>query len=302
MTRAARHRAGRMCLAIAGLALGAEPAEAQVRASERARVSQTVDGTTITIDYARPRVRGRSPIFGGVVHWGEVWTPGANLATTLETDRDITIDGHPVPRGKYSVWLVVAREGPWTFVLDPDAGRFHTNRPREQAGQIRFPVVAAEAPATEALSWHFPEVTATGTTAVMQWADRAIRMAIGVSPRYSVTMPRDSAGPYLGTWAIRGVRGDGAVDTLRTPGRFDVSYAQGSLVADWSPAPWPGAERIYLIRIAPDWFMMGTTQNGRLDDVITEWVFEFGRTGARAASLEIRGEGDRALARGTRSP
>src|SRR5688500_19131881 len=105
---------------------------AQVRLSERATVSQTVDGTVITIDYARPRVRGRSPIFGGQVHWGEVWTPGANMATTLETDRDIAIDGHAVPAGKYSVWLEVAHEGPWTLVRDSAAGRYNTSTPRQQ--------------------------------------------------------------------------------------------------------------------------------------------------------------------------
>lgn len=184
MTTLARGRA-RPSVAVAALlvlsAAFAEPAAPQVRASERARISQTVDGTTITIDYARPRLRGRSPIFGGLIRWGEVWTPGANMATTLETDRDITIDGHEVPKGEYSVWLVVAREGPWTLVLDPDAGRFHTNRPREEPGQIRFPVAAQAAPETEVLTWSFPEISATGTTAVMRWADREVRLPITVA-------------------------------------------------------------------------------------------------------------------------
>ena len=198
MTGAAFRRAA--VLAALGGVAQVPPAAAQVRASERATISQTVDGTRITIDYARPRVRGRSPIFGGLVHWGEVWTPGANMATTLEADRDIAIDGHPVPKGKYSVWLVVAQEGPWTFVLDPDAGRFHTNRPRERDGQIRFPVAANAAPDTEVLTWSFPEVTATGTTAVLQWADRAVRLAITVTPSRSITgwsppEPGAAAGP-----------------------------------------------------------------------------------------------------------
>ena len=185
--KAVARRRSRSCAAGAAFlvlsAICAEPAAAQIRASERARISQTVDGTTITIDYARPRMRGRSPIFGGLIHWGEVWTPGADMATTLETDRDIAIDGHQVPKGRYSVWLVVEREGPWTLVLDPDADRFHTSRPRERPGQIRFPIAAQEAPEVEVLTWSFPEISATGTTAVMQWADRAVRLAITVAPR-----------------------------------------------------------------------------------------------------------------------
>ena len=56
-------------------------APAQIRASERALLAQTIDGTTLTLDFARPRVRGRDSIFGGQVYWTEVWTPGANMAT-----------------------------------------------------------------------------------------------------------------------------------------------------------------------------------------------------------------------------
>ena len=44
-------------------------AGAQIRSSERGMASQTVDGTVITVDYARPQARGRRVIFG-VVYWG----------------------------------------------------------------------------------------------------------------------------------------------------------------------------------------------------------------------------------------
>src|ERR1700709_690897 len=81
---------------------------AQIRASEPASVTQTVDGTRLTIEYSRPRVRGRKALFGTkFVEWNEVGPPGANYATTLETSRDITLDGHAVQKGKYSVWMVV---------------------------------------------------------------------------------------------------------------------------------------------------------------------------------------------------
>ncbi len=102
-----RDRVGlRRLLAIAVVTCGVAPAaQAQVRTSERATVSQTIDGTVIEIDYARPRLRGRTS-FGGVVHWGEMWTPGANWATTLRVSRDVRLDGHLVPAGEYSVWFV----------------------------------------------------------------------------------------------------------------------------------------------------------------------------------------------------
>src|SRR5439155_9636490 len=72
----------------------------QVRASERGSVSQIVDGTSIEVNYGRPRLRGRIA-FGGVVHWGEMWTPGANFATTIRFGKDVKFSGRAVPAGRY---------------------------------------------------------------------------------------------------------------------------------------------------------------------------------------------------------
>ena len=59
-----------------------------------------IDGTKITMEYSRPRARGRNPLFGTrAVRWDEVWTPGANWATTFETTKDMTLNGRRVPKG-----------------------------------------------------------------------------------------------------------------------------------------------------------------------------------------------------------
>ena len=121
-------------LATTGLKL-----DAQVLASERSSVSQTVDGTTATLTYYRPRARGRTGLFGSRVRWGEVWTPGANQATTLNVNKDVSIEGQPVAKGTYSIWFVIAR-GPWEMVLDKDTTLFHTQGPKQRPGQIRFPI------------------------------------------------------------------------------------------------------------------------------------------------------------------
>ena len=75
--------------AIAAVLLCAAPRllAAQIVASERALVAQTVDGTRITVDYSRPRARGRTNIYGGMEKWGITWTPGADDATTLEVSK-----------------------------------------------------------------------------------------------------------------------------------------------------------------------------------------------------------------------
>lgn len=118
----------------ATLSLVPSLASAQVMASERGSVSQTVDGTTITIEYSRPVARGRTP-FPDVVRYGRPWTPGANWATTLEVDKDVHINGNPLPKGKYSVWVIPGADE-WTVTFNREARRFHTQKPNERDEQL----------------------------------------------------------------------------------------------------------------------------------------------------------------------
>jgi len=78
---------------------------AQIAASEFSTISQSVDGTVISIEYSRPSRRGRDTLFGGVMAYGQVITPGANMATTIEFSNNVKIDGNAIPAGKYSVWI-----------------------------------------------------------------------------------------------------------------------------------------------------------------------------------------------------
>jgi hypothetical protein len=161
-------------------AVGPARVAAQVRASERASVSQTVDGTIITIEYARPVARGRT-LFGGVVKWGERWTPGANWATTIETNRDIELNGFPIPEGKYSVWMI-PEQGEWTVFLSEKNRVFHTQRQRPEDALVSFAVQPEEGPHMEALAWYFPTVSRDGTTLHMHWGTLVIPLAITVEP------------------------------------------------------------------------------------------------------------------------
>jgi hypothetical protein len=144
-----------LAAAALGLALPA-PAQSQIRGSERGSVSQTLDGTTITIDYARPVARGRE-LFGGIVPWNVVWTPGANWATTLEADKDIRLNGVEVPAGRYSVWMI-PRPDEWTLTLNPNPEIFHFLKPDSAADQIHVAVQPEESHHSEMLTWSFPQV------------------------------------------------------------------------------------------------------------------------------------------------
>ena len=158
------------------------PANAQVKASEFATVSQTVDGAVITVTYSRPGVKGREPVFGGLVKFGDVWTPGANQSTTLELPRAANISGHAVPKGKYSVWMIPTA-GEWTVFLDARSDRFHTNRPNVSDAVAKWTVTPEDAPAAEFLTWSFPAVRADGVLLSMAWGTKRVLMNVVLQGR-----------------------------------------------------------------------------------------------------------------------
>jgi len=282
--------------AVAAIALlaGASTGAAQVRASERGGVFQVVNGTRITVDYSRPAVRGRSAIFGGQVPWGTVWTPGANWATTLEVDHDVSIDGHPVRKGTYSVWMEV-QPGAWTVILDPRAKLFHVAHPKPDSAQIRFGVMPSDTTGPEVLTWDFTAFSPAGTTLQMAWAGKAVTLHITVPP---VEIPPLAAGVgerYVGRYKMWW-------QSESNTSELAVSTSGGRLLGRWSGAPFPVWNHLTFVPVAEDWFDLGATVDGSLYDVVTDAVFEFTIVNGRATGFDIRGPSDNVIGRGTRVP
>ena len=289
-------------LAVAALTLTyCEPAHAQIRASEVGTMSQIIDGTKITMQFSRPRVRGRDPIFGSkAVHWGEVWTPGANWATTFDIDKNVKVDGRPVARGKYSVWMVVRQSGEWTLVLDPKSKLFHMNPPDSNATQIRIPVHAREGPFTEVLTWSMPDLRMNGGTLAMNWGKLVVAMNVEVEPSLQVTMAEREAQPYLGRYEYTERDDSTGKETRKI---FIVDYENGTLKGAWDPKD-PYFQHFALIRVAPDWFVPGVyDEKGVLYEVLRpDMVLEFARVNGRPTTFEMRDEEDKVFATGKRIP
>ncbi|MEP6621444.1 MAG: DUF2911 domain-containing protein [bacterium] len=288
-------------LAVAVLVvLSSTPARAQIRASELGSVSQTIDGTKITMQYSRPRARGRNPLFGTkIVQWDEVWTPGANWATTFEASKDVTLEGHRVPQGKYSVWMVVKKQGDWTLVLDPTSKIYHMDPPDSNPKQVRFPVHALQGPFTEVLTWSVPDVRASGGTLAMDWGTVHVPIKLDVAPSLPVAIAEADAQPFLGRYEYVEKQPGGKTKTST----FTVLYENGTMKGEWFPED-NYMKRFALIRIAPDWFVPGLyDKNGEIYEVLRpEMVIEFTRTTGKATSLVVRNEDDGIDATGTRKP
>ncbi len=279
------------------LLCAAGTAQAQVKASEKASVSQTVDGTVITVEYSRPQARGRDSVFGGEVKWNEVWTPGANYATTLEVSKDVTLDGHPVKQGKYSVWMQIRQEGPWTMVLDPRSHLFHMAHPDSTMDQLRYPVTPIADLPTEVLTWEFPEVRIGGATLTMRWGRLRVPLHIEVQPSYTLAVSPKDARPYLGTYDFHWV--DSSVVDTTTFG-FTLTSREGTLHGEWSRQPDPSFGPFALIPIREKWFNIALLEDNKVYQIYSDLTFEWTIQGGGAVSFELRDDKDELVGQGKR--
>ena len=206
----------------------ASVASAQVMPSERGIVSQTVDGTTITIEYSRPVARGRTP-FPDVVRWGRPWTPGANWATTIEVDKPIHLNGNEVPKGKYGIWMIPGADE-WTVTLSRDARRFHTQPPSSSDEQTRFTVKPAAGAHMETLAFYFPIVTRDGATLDLHWGTTIVPMRITVEPSRPPTIAASERARYVGTYRLTPSDPDANIPELT----LVVTDSAGREVWQWS--------------------------------------------------------------------
>lgn len=79
----------------------------------------------IAITYGQPHARGRK-IAGGLIPVDTVWRFGANTATALHTDVDITIGDLQIPRGDYSLFVLYRPSG-WQLIVNRGTAMWGTD-------------------------------------------------------------------------------------------------------------------------------------------------------------------------------
>ena len=295
------------------LLLLASPGEAQIRASEPTTLVQTIDGTRFRIDYYRPRVRDRSPLFGGpeAVVWEHIWTPGANWATKMEFQKPIEFEGVTIEPGVYSLWVDMDDNlMPEEFFFEPDTLIFHTMGPTRADDQIRFDVELEDGyPFRELLTWDFEDISSTGGVLSMRWGTHRMAFDIVVEPSMRIAATPDEAAPILGDFEARFMGEEGPVGPV-----FTISFSQdaggiihadleGVPAADGSgPDPWFNSLDMWLLPGgAEGWFVPGESyEPGVLRETWAGSFFEFELADGPSPAFILRDDLDRPFLRGTR--
>ena len=146
-----------------------------------------VDGKWVVIDYGRPLLRGRTPIFGTGADYGKmvtgdaaIWRAGANDTTRLTTQAPLQIGDKTIAPGVYNVFVDL-KPNAWTLVLNTQEvqPKFDPTDKVRLSGAtnynpkfdvLRVPMtVAARADSLEQFTIAFANVTDTAATLIMSW-------------------------------------------------------------------------------------------------------------------------------------
>jgi Protein of unknown function (DUF2911) len=154
--------------------------EKKPRLSLKAGVFQRIGlNTDINISYSRPGVKGRK-IWGDLVPYGMApgnnesdgkpfpWRGGANECTTIDFSKDVTIDGHKLSAGKYSMQFIPSPKE-WVVIFNKDTTLWGSFKYDKKDDALRINVTPVDAPFQEWLSYGFDDLAGTSCTAYMRW-------------------------------------------------------------------------------------------------------------------------------------
>lgn len=119
-------------------------------ASPRDSVSGKAAGSTLTINYGSPSVKGRK-IWGDLEPWGKVWRAGANEATTFTTTKAIKVEGKELAAGTYGFFLIPNENGTWAVIFNKVAKQWGAFKYDEKQDALRVNVKVKKAAAHERL-------------------------------------------------------------------------------------------------------------------------------------------------------
>jgi Protein of unknown function (DUF2911) len=150
----------------------------QVSKSQAGAIGQRVGSTEITVTYSRPVARGRQ-LFGVLVPYGDVWTPGADQATAVTFTRDVQINSHSLPKGSYSLWTI-PRPDTWTVIFNKTAKAYHDHYPGDALDELRLDVRPEQGPHVETLTFTFPIVEGKDAVLRLEWGEVRVPLSIRV--------------------------------------------------------------------------------------------------------------------------
>ena len=160
--------------------------------NKKAWVGERIGITDVTIRYDRPGVKGREgKIWGQLVHAGFIdqgfgssksapWRAGANENTTIEFSTDVTVEGKPLPAGKYG-FFIAYDPNVSTIIFSKNASSWGSYFYNEGEDALRVNVKPqAASNSTEWLKYEFSDQTDNSATVNLYWEKLRIPFKVEV--------------------------------------------------------------------------------------------------------------------------
>ncbi len=139
-------------------------------------IKQDFGISSIELIYSRPGMKGRK-IFGDLVPWNKVWRTGANSATRIKFNDDVTFGGQSLKAGEYAIYTV-PNENEWEIIINKGSANWGTDY--KQPDDI-FRVKAKSAKLDETVqtfTMQFANVKPTSTELQIMWDKTLVSIPI----------------------------------------------------------------------------------------------------------------------------
>lgn len=164
--------------------------------SNRQEIMQVVGDSKISIVYHRPNVKGRvGKIYGCkaeseiqrgnntgacLVPNGQVWRAGANNNTSIEFSTDVTINGQPLPAGKYG-FFAIPQDNEWTLIFNKVNNEWGAFTYKVDQDVLRVKVTPTKLAAPrETLMYEFNNVAGNNATVSLSWENLSVPFTVNV--------------------------------------------------------------------------------------------------------------------------
>jgi len=141
---------------------------------------QAIGAAEMSIAYGRPMVKDRK-IWGGLVPEDRGWRAGANEATRFVFSGNVRIDGHPLPAGTYT-FFVIPNENRWTLIFNRVSCQWGAFDYNSAFDALRFEAQPAEAPHQESLRYAIEPVEPGTAVVTLAWEKRKISFRVEAAP------------------------------------------------------------------------------------------------------------------------
>lgn len=106
--------------------------------------SVSLGGSNVKVEYSAPSLRGRG--LDTLAPQGKVWRTGADGATTLTTDTDLTFGDVKLPKGVYSLYTIPG-QSQWHLIVNKEVGQWGTEYDKSQdLGHVLMKVTPLSSP------------------------------------------------------------------------------------------------------------------------------------------------------------